>query len=81
MLAEAALADGRRVWIVYCSAPIEQLSMKQDRSFGGSAHVAPDFDPTAELRGFAVGSQDDGSLSFWDVRVEAKKTDNTPRSF
>ena len=70
LLAEKCLSDGRRVWIVYGIWPASQMT---DLQLTGRVHAARGFEADAgELRAMACGVQSDGSLAFWDARVERR---------
>jgi hypothetical protein len=71
LLAEGCLPDGRRVWIVYGIWTASQMTEMQ---ITGRAYAAKDFETEAgELRAVACGVQADGSLAFWDARVERQR--------
>jgi hypothetical protein len=72
LLAAGSLCDGRRVWITYCYTAAMEIpapSNPNPRIFGSreAMRSAP-----SELRVSLVADNSDGSLVFWDCRVENK---------
>lgn len=75
VLAEGCLSDGRRVWLIFGIGLAGQMN---DIDITSSvAHTDPAFYTTRaeEMRGMACGVQEDGSLAFWDTRVERRQPD------
>jgi hypothetical protein len=75
LLSEGRLSDGRRVWVVYCTKPIEtnnERSPQQQLITPAKHYVDPtaDFSKASALRATAFGPQSDGSLAFLDMRAE-----------
>jgi hypothetical protein len=72
LLSEGQLCDGRRVWITYCYAAAKEIAApanQHPRLFGSPERIrlAP-----SELRASAIADNSDGSLVFWDFRVDNK---------
>jgi hypothetical protein len=73
LLADGALTDGHKVWIVYFTRPSDEADRREDRVIEGKGQVAPDANSySGEMRGIGAGRQADGSLAFFDLRAEKK---------
>jgi hypothetical protein len=78
LVTEGRLSDGRRVWVVYCYTLPGEITFPQQPSnlnlrAPGSVEEIRSAARRGELRAFAVSKQGDGSLGFWDVRVEQRQ--------
>lgn len=78
LLSEGQLCDGRHVWITYCYTTAKQIvapSNQHPRLLGSLEQIrsAP-----SELRASAIANNSDGSLVFWDCRVENKLSKHSP---
>jgi hypothetical protein len=77
LLSEGRLSDNRRVWVVYTyTAPgavaWPGVTNQNPRKIVDEHALRTSKD---ELRAFAISSVEDGSLGFWDLRVE-RRLDN-----
>jgi hypothetical protein len=72
LLAEGRLSDGRRVWIVYAYAPAGTIAFPTSPNVAPAVHINREALAASQdgLRAFCVTSQQDGSLGFWDMRVD-----------
>ncbi len=74
LLDEGSLADGRRVWIIYCVYQLrehgEQLPPSSQITTQKS-YLDPNAKLTSNTRAILYGVQPDGSLAFIDCRVDA----------
>lgn len=76
LLADGRLCDGRQVWITYCyteAMPVPVPKNQNPRRYGSADDLRR---AAGELRAFAVADNSDGSLVFWDLRVESRGGDD-----
>ena len=68
LVAQGQISESRQVWVLYCIGPAIPTT---DQKLSGRGHAASDFAKhTGPMHGMACGVQPDGSLAFWDARVE-----------
>jgi hypothetical protein len=75
LLREGHLSDGRRVWVVYCTRPIEtnknEPPPQQQSLIAAKHYVDTSVDlSNISMRAALFGAQSDGSLAFWDMHAE-----------
>lgn len=74
LLDDGRLADGRRVWIIYCVLPIREPGEPLPPSTPitpKKSYLDPDAKLSSNTRAILFGVQPDGSLGFMDCRVDA----------
>jgi hypothetical protein len=74
LLAEGRLCDGRPVWLTYCYVQTRTIGA-QRRQYTGRAFGSMDevYKQIETVRVIAPASNSDGSLAFFDMRVERKR--------
>ena len=74
LLADGRLCDGRRVWLTYCYVQTRTIRTQRrtliGRAFGSIDEVYKQID---NLRVVAPAINSDGSLAFFDMRIERKR--------
>lgn len=75
LAAEGRLSDGRRVWVTYCYGSHDVVTSSRQIKFNAHLPLEEIRAAVAEghVRAFAVGNNSDGSLGFFDARVERRQ--------
>lgn len=74
LLEDGRLCDGRRIWLTYCYVPSRTTGAQRGqytvRAFGSKDEV---YKQIETVRAVATALNGDGSLAFFDMRVERKR--------